>query len=200
MSFLADSCLFKPLSSNLLSQSENFDCGHSDLNDFFQNDATKYSEELLGKSYCFTLNENPEIIVCAFTVSNDSIKIYDLPGSRKRAVNKTIPRVKQMRQYPAVLIGRLGVNKDFKRKGIGEELMNFIKYWFINPNNKTGCRYIAVDSYNEEIPLAYYEKNGFVKMFSSEKQEKEYFNIPEDRQLKTRLLSFELIELSNQFK
>jgi hypothetical protein len=27
----------------------------------------------LGKSYCFTLSSNPAIIVCAFTLSNDSL-------------------------------------------------------------------------------------------------------------------------------
>jgi predicted N-acetyltransferase YhbS len=103
-----------------------------------------------------------------------------------------------MKKYPAVLIGRLGVSTDFKRKGIGIDLMNLIKYWFINPNNKTGCRYIVVDSYNEEIPLEYYGKNGFIPMFTSEEQEKEYFNISTDRPLKTRLLYFDLIELRTE--
>lgn len=51
----------------LLNSSEKFDCGNEDLNDFFLKDAIKYSIELLGKSYCFTLDSNPKIIVCAFT-------------------------------------------------------------------------------------------------------------------------------------
>lgn len=198
MSFLADSCLFKPLTQELLSESEQFNCGHEDLNDFFINDSIKYSEELLGKTYCFVLKKEPKQIVCAFTVSNDSVPVYDLPNSRKKAVNKTIPRVKQMKKYPAVLIGRLGVSTDFKRKGIGIDLMNLIKYWFINPNNKTGCRYIVVDSYNEEIPLEYYRKNGFIPMFTSEEQEKEYFEISKDRPLKTKLLYFDLIVLTTE--
>ena len=82
-----------------------------DLNDFFKNDVIHYTNQLLGKSYCFTLDENPSIIVCAFTVSNDSIKTTTLPNSRKKKVTKEIPREKQMKSYPAVLIGRLGVKK-----------------------------------------------------------------------------------------
>ena len=101
-----------------------------------------------------------------------------------------------MRNYPAVLIGRLGVNTNFKGKGIGLELMNFIKAWFIDSANKTGCRYIVVDSYNESTPLRYYVKNDFKPIFSSEDQEKLYFDIPKDISLKTRLMYFDLIVLS----
>lgn len=51
--------------------------------------------------------------------------------------------------------------------------MTFIKSWFIDPNNKTGCRYVVVDSYNEEAPKEYYTKNGFDFVYSTEEQEAE---------------------------
>lgn len=63
-----------------------------------------------------------------------------------------------MRRYPGVLIGRLGINTEFAHRGIGSELMEFIKSWFIDAGNKTGCRFLIVDAYNEEIPLGYYQK------------------------------------------
>ena len=37
-----------------------------------------------------------------------------------------------MRRYPGVLIGRLGINKEYKHQGIGSDLMTFIKSWFID--------------------------------------------------------------------
>ena len=40
-----------------------------------------------------------------------------------------------MRRYPAVLIGRLGVDTKFANKGIGTELMQIIKFWFVEPDN-----------------------------------------------------------------
>lgn len=88
-----------------------------------------------------------------------------------------------MRSYPAVLIGRLGVNKDFRNltgeeKPIGDQLMDFIKSWFIDKGNKTGCRFIVVDAYNSIAPLKYYRRNGFTELFSSEDQEKEYTEYP----------------------
>jgi len=202
LGFLLENCTFQPYNQDLICGCNPFDCEHDDLNDFFLNDVDNYSAELLGKSYCFTLDEDPKTIVCAFTISNDSIKTTHLPGSRKRAVSKSIPRQKQMRTYPAVLIGRLGVHKDYRfiegeEERTGNQLMNFIKSWFIDANNKTGCRFIVVDSYNEHRPLRYYTSNGFVPLFSSEEQEKAYANLPDEAILKTRLMYFDLIVLSS---
>lgn len=185
--FLRDYCTFQPLSEDLINSLKSFDCGHPDLNDFFANDCFNYARELIGKTYCFTLDSNPKEIVCAFTIANDSIKVNTLPNSRRKKVLKEIPREKRMRSYPAVLIGRLGVSVKHKQKGIGKELMNFIKSWFIDFNNKTGCRFIVVDSYNEEIPLQYYQKNGFLFLFSTEQQEKVYMGLTDNDKLTTRL-------------
>jgi len=198
MGFLEDNCTLFPLTQELLDSCNPFDCGHGDLNDFFTNDSQNYSGQLLGKSYCFLLDEDRKKIVCAFTISNDSIKTDFLPNSRKKKVNKEIPRVKQFRSYPAVLIGRLGVSDEFKKNGVGRELMDFIKSWFIDPENKTGCRFIVVDSYNEAVPLNYYQRNDFQFLFSSEEQEREYMGLPEAYELKTRLMYFDLIILSSE--
>jgi len=129
---------------------EEFDCGNEDLNEFFKEDAIKYSKDLLGKTYAFVLDKSKTTVVCMFTVSNDSLKADDLPNSRRKKVNKEIPRNKQRKRYPAVLIGRLGVASRFSGSGIGTQLMDFIKAWIIDPLNKTGCRFIVVDAYNTE--------------------------------------------------
>ena len=160
MGFLLNNCTFKVYDSELINSCEPFDCGNTDLNDFFRNDSLNYHSELLGKSYCFTLDENPQVIVCAFTISNDSIKTFLLPNARKKKVIKDIPREKTMKSYPAVLIGRLGVNTNYRfiegeTERTGKQLMDFIKSWFIDGANKTGCRFIVVDSYNDAGPLKY---------------------------------------------
>ena len=94
---------------------------------------------------------------------------------------------------PAVLIGRLGISTKFQHLHIGTEVIDFIKSWFVEPYNKTGCRYLVVDAYNEDVPVAFYKKNGFDFMFSTEEQEKSYRGIVSDKPLKTRLLYFDLI-------
>lgn len=195
MSFLEDNCTFTTYNQKVLDACKPFDCDHPDLNEFFSKDVVPYTSELLGKSYCFTLDEDPTVIVCAFTVSNDSIRAPSLPNARRARVTRNIPGVKRMRNYPSVLIGRLGVNKDFRGAGVGDQLMDFIKSWFVHPNNKTGCRFIVVDSYNEQRPLAYYKRNGFEGIFTNEDQEKTALGLPLEIQLRTRLLYFDLIVL-----
>ena len=195
MNFLEDECTFSRLSKDVIDNAFPFDCGHDDLNDFFRNDSLNYEREFLGKSYCFLLDENPKEIVCIFTVSNDSIKVNFLPNARKKKVTKQIPREKHFRSYPAVLVGRLSVNQKYKGKGIGRELMDFIKSWFIDSNNKTGCRFVVVDAYSEQSPTEYYKKTGFEFLFSTEEQEKEYTGLIDEDELSTRLMYFDLIVL-----
>lgn len=178
-----------------------FDCGNDDLNEFFLNDAPNYIEQLLGKTYGFVLNEDPSQVVALFTISNDSVKTDSLPNSRKKKVNKQIPREKQFRSYPATLLGRLGVNQAFKgggEGGVGDQMIEFLKYWFVDPENKTGCRFLVVDAYNKDNVLAFYRRNHFNDLFSSDEQEFEFLYPNREFEadvLKTRLLFFDLLDL-----
>ena len=109
MAFLADNCTFCELTSKVLADCRPFSCGNDDLDDFFANDATRYAQFLMGKTYCFRLNSDPSKLVCALTLSNDSIRIYDLPRSRRDHMRRLTHHEKPLRRYPGVLIGRLGV-------------------------------------------------------------------------------------------
>jgi GNAT superfamily N-acetyltransferase len=197
LGFLLEHCSLNKLTDLVLKNSQEFDCGNLDLNDFFSKDACLYNAELLGKTYCFIEDDNTSSIVCAFTVANDSIKKTLLPRAQDKRVSELIPFPKRAASYPAVLIGRLGVNVNYKRKGIGKELMNFLKSWFGEELNKTGCRFIVVDAYNEQEPLAYYHSCGFKFLFRNEEEEREYTkeHLPEGTSLNTRLMYFDLILL-----
>jgi GNAT superfamily N-acetyltransferase len=194
MKFL-DTCLLSPLNTETWTKCRPFSCGDKDLDEFFLNDTVNYEQQLLGKSYGYRLKEDMSTIVCAFTLSNSSIDSKNLPGSRRRKLTENIPHEKRLSAYPATLIGRLGVNKEYAKKGIGSELMDFIKLWVAAPENKNGCRYLTVDAYNNESTKKYYESNGFQTLFSTEKQEKDSIGLPDEKELKTRLMYFDLIRL-----
>lgn len=195
MGYLLDNGIFTVLDEDIIDVARDFSCGNPDLDDFFHNDCLAYSKSLFGKSYCFYKKSSREDVICAFTVSNASIFTNRLPNSRKKKIGKTIPFEKRDLIYPAVLIGRLGVNHKYQRYHVGTELMDFIKAWFTEPRNKTGCRYLVVDAYNTDVPIHYYQKNGFEFMFSSESQEKDYRGIDNEDPLKTRLMYFDLIRI-----
>ena len=42
---------------------------------FFTNDSFAYAKELLGKTYCYKLDENPEKVVCAFTLAKGAFSV-----------------------------------------------------------------------------------------------------------------------------
>ena len=193
--FLRDYCTIVPINNNILAQCTPFCCGDKDLDDFFNNDADNFNKQLLGNSYCFRLNENPSDIVCAFTVSNSSVDARHLPGSRKKKLVELVPFEKRLKNYPAALIGRLGVNKEYTGKGIGTDLMTYIKHLIAKPTNTCACRYLTVDAYNNPATIRFYETNGFQTLFSTEKQEKEHIGLPVTEELKTRIMFFDLIRL-----
>ena len=87
MSFLADKCIFEVLTHDILSECNPFTCGDdADMDEFFQKDALTYARRRIGKSYCFRLEEDAKQIVACFTLSNDSIRIWDLGSSKKNAM------------------------------------------------------------------------------------------------------------------
>ena len=193
MGFLQDNCDIFHYTAEKLKQGRPFLCGDEDLDDFFHNDAFKYEQQLLAKSYCFRLRCDDSVIVCVFTLSNSSIDARNLPNNRKRKLTENIPHEKRISSYPAALIGRLGVSSDFHGKVIGAELIKFVKQWMLDTSNKTACRYLTVDAYNNERTLKFYESNGFKTVFSSDEQEKEYIGLPQEKELKTRFMYFDLI-------
>jgi ribosomal protein S18 acetylase RimI-like enzyme len=169
-----------------------FDCGDDDLNEFFNRDAIKYQEQLMGQTYFFRHNETGKV-VCAFSLSADSLKAGWLPGSRRKKVKELIPREKSLQAYPAFLIGRLGVAVEFGSQGVGSQLMNFIKdLCFVRYPNI--ARFLLVDAYNDPAVLQYYQKNGFVPIFSVEQQERNYYKRPDDIEpLRTRFMYYDMI-------
>lgn len=170
-----------------------FNCGDKDLDDFFANDCFDYAKQLLGKTYCYKLKSDTSHIVCAFTVANAGIRVSDLPNARRKKVEANIPHIKALKDYPAVLVARLGVSKLYQDHHVGSDALEYIKYWFLEPSNKTGCRFVLVDAYNSQNTLSFYQKNGFSLVFNSEQQEREYRHIEQNVSLKTRLMYFDLM-------
>ena len=188
--------LFRRYNKELAEKLPAFDCGDEDLNAFFQEDAFNYDAQLLGRSYCF-LSASEGDIAAVFTLSNSAIRVAELPNNAKRRLVKLIPWVKQGRNYPAVLIGRLGVSRKYRNQRIGSQIIDFIKAWFLSDHNKTGCRFVVVDAYNKEDVLLFYsnDNNKFSFLFKEESQEKLYNSIPVDEALKTRQMYFDLATL-----
>ena len=191
MSFLYDECVLGELIDT--EDIQNFTCGDKDLDDFFSCDCFAYARQLLGKTYCWRLKADRRRIVCAFTLANAGIRVSDLPNARRKKIETNIPHVKALKDYPVVLVARLGVSTDFRSKHIGSDALQYIRFWFLDPYNKTGCRYVLVDAYNNPATLSFYEANGFATVFSTELQESEYRHLGDGVKLNTRLMYYDLM-------
>ena len=140
-----------------------FDCEEDDLNGFLFTDAKPLQEHLLWVTY---LLETPSNTVAYFSVANDRLVINvsenrDFKHELRAKYNSDILyRLFEQPFFPAVKLGRFAVSKEFKRKGIGSELLDYVKYFFIH-NNKTGCCFITVDALNKCEATNFYQKNGF---------------------------------------
>ncbi|MCM1452789.1 MAG: GNAT family N-acetyltransferase [Clostridium sp.] len=190
-------CHFTKVNKSLLENCKRFSCGENDLDDFLYNDALAYEKDLMGKTYCWVLSDDVTHVVGFVTLANASIQTTHLQNNPKRRINKAIAYNKQGRTYPAVLIGRIAVAKEFQGKDfrVGYQIMNFIKKWFVTDDNKTGCRYVLVDAMNCDKTLKYYERNGFKPLFPRVEDEKDFYQI-KDGDLRTRIYYFDLLMLS----
>lgn len=183
-----------PYSKAVASYCNKFECGDQDLDEYFEEDAFLYEKELLGKTYCWIDKQNKKDIIAIATLSYDGIKTNSLDKSSRNALQRKIPYNKHHRSYPAVLIGRLGVDRKFQGQGlkIGTQLLELLKYWFLDESNKAACRYLLVDAYNSERTLCFYERNGFKMLYKTEEREREAFHVERDRQLNSRIMYFDL--------
>jgi GNAT superfamily N-acetyltransferase len=175
-----------------------FDCGDEDLNDFFNNEAIKYQHQMLAKT-CFFRHRVTGRVVGAFSYSASSIKMSDLPGSRRKKVTEYVPREKSLRAYPAILIGRLGITFGFSGQGLGSQLMGFIKsYCFAGFSDFV--RFLLLDAYNKPEVLSFYQKNDFHPVFFTEAQEREAYKQNISDPLHTRYMFYDMIHLKNTLK
>lgn len=192
---LLENCALIPLDESISSLP--FSCGNEDMDDFFHNQAVLYSEQRLGKSYCFMYTEVVSKIVAFFTISSSSIRVENFPSNVRNRFQRAIPNCKRTLSYPAVLIGRIGVSVDFQGKGfrLGHQVLDYLKAWLASEDNKVGCRYLVVDAYNVNSVLSFYERNGFSYMFRNEVLEREMLRIPDTEALRTRMMYFDLMSL-----
>ena len=62
-------------------------------------------------------------------------------------------------KYPCASIPRLAVHKDYQKKGIGKELVNYALQKIMKASNTIGIRFVMV--YSDKKVIKFYEKCGF---------------------------------------
>ena len=178
-----ENLVVNPLSADFTISS--FDCGDSDLNDFILSDAKGYLSELLAVTYLLFDKSESERVIGYFSLLNDKISYIPEERSLWNRLNRNVVNAKRRKHYPSVKIGRLAVDSDFSGIGVGQILIDTIKYMFTH-GNRTGCRFITVDAYQAAVP--FYLKSGF-----------DFFTT-KDANEPTRLMFYDLKKYTTAYK
>lgn len=185
---LTNDCTLSVISDNI--KIDSFSCGDEELDDYFKNRSIKYTLELLSKNYAFVTDSGE--VVTAFSYSNYCINSQQLPGTVRNRLQRKIPNSKRMRSYPALLIGRLGVDVRYHGQGLGSQTLDFIMRLYLHPDKEGLCRFVIVEAVNRPETVLFYERNGFKLLYSSEDEELSSFDIQAGSALRTRMMYCDL--------
>jgi GNAT superfamily N-acetyltransferase len=129
------------------------------VDEFIHHRATIYRENNLSVIYVVKYCKE---IVGFFTLSMGALEVKKLRESDK------MEAAPQLTQYPALLLGNMGVEKKFRCRGIGKWICQFCIGLAIENSTKIACGYVFLQSDNKK--RGFYEKLDFV---SSGKENKD---------------------------
>ena len=125
------------------------------LKSFLRHEAKKLHQENLAKT--FVLGEEGDSRIWAYVTTlctQVSVQQFD----DNAAVDGF-----RYKDYPAIKLARLAVDKELQGQGAGSQLIDFVIGLAVDhvmPN--TGCRFLIVDAKAQSV--SYYEKKGFSKI------------------------------------
>jgi GNAT superfamily N-acetyltransferase len=144
-----------------------FDCSKDDTlgsHDFIHKDAKQYQKECMGSTYMFHFQN---VFVGYVTVAMHAIEVK----------NTRLRIVTNMKSYPALLLGRLGVHNDHRNRNIGRSICLWTIGFAKEFSQEVGCRFVVVLTSPDKV--AFYEKCGFAICPKHERKKKVlmYFQI-----------------------
>lgn len=137
-----------------------FDCGYNLLNDYLKKQARQDVDRDL--SACFVLVDEADVVNGYYTLSANSIKRDDFPENLLKKLPPSYP------DLPAVLLGRLAVDKRLQGKGYGEILLIDALKRCYEISESLGTIAVIVDPIDEKVEK-FYDRYGFILLPTSKK-------------------------------
>ena len=130
-----------------------FDCGDDEVTRFLHEQALQDHEKNLSRTMVL-IDDHVDLARVAgyHTLVMAHVKQEEIPGDR--------PAIK--RGIPVILLGQLGIDKDFQGRGCGEMLLIDAQARVDEISRRTGVRAMMLDARNEML-ARWYEKHDFVR-------------------------------------
>lgn len=142
---------------------KSFDCGNDELNEFLRTDEVKeFEREHLGKT---TLVYCSGELATYYTIYAGSLEraYIQKHGSLSKATTMHVKSI------PAIIVGRLAVDRKWQRKGVGKAILERIMMYAVDNSCHLGIRLLLVQAKLDAVP--FYEKVGFVAVPAELKEE-----------------------------
>lgn len=119
---------------------DEFNCSIDDdlgCNDFIHNEkeAKLFQKEKEGITYLFFLGKK---IVAFVTLAMSSIEAKRVDNRYKKPI--------RLRSYPSLLIGRLAVDNNYRKSGVGKYLCEWCTGLAMSFSSTIGCRYVILET------------------------------------------------------
>lgn len=131
-------------------QTSGFDCGTASLNQWLRHQALK--NEQSGGSRTYVVCESNRV-TGYYALAAGAIARTEVTGRIKKNMPDPIP---------ALVLGRLAVDCNWQRQGIGQGLLKDALARSINVSEQVGARVLIVHVVNEKAE-SFYRKHGFTK-------------------------------------
>jgi ribosomal protein S18 acetylase RimI-like enzyme len=132
-----------------------FDCGSAALNQYFRNQVTQDMRRRV--TACFVAMSREGRVAGYYTLASTSLPFADLPTE----IGKKLPRYPTI---PAVRMGRLAVDQEFKGQGLGSTLLSDA---LVRAMRSEIAAYALVVDAKDDQAAAFYHHHGFIALPSS---------------------------------
>ena len=129
-----------------------FSSGVAPLDEYIQNRANQDAKKRVAVTYVLC-EQNSSAIIGYYTISTASIETTRLPED----ITRRLPRYNVL---PAMLIGRLAVDQQYRGQGFGKHLLVDALKRCLNLSKKIASMAVLVDAKDEQ-GAQFYERYGF---------------------------------------
>lgn len=129
-----------------------FNCGHESLDAFLKRFALTNTAAGIARTYITTIDGSNQV-VGYYSLAASSVEQAKAP----ERVTKGTPR----HPFPAILLGRLAVDKRYQQKGLGKALLKDALLRSVSAADSIGVRVVLVHAKDEQA-AAFYRKYDFV--------------------------------------
>ena len=130
-----------------------FDCGEEEITRFLREQALQDHEKNLSRTMVLTEDHTDRARIAGYhTLLMVHVKQEEIPDDR--------PAIR--RSIPVILLGQLGVDKDFQHRRYGEMLLMDAQARVDEISRRTGVRAMMLDARSETL-AHWYEKHDFIR-------------------------------------